>query len=374
MEGDDRIGVIHLISGLEMGGAERMLLWTARHHNRETFEIMVVSLMSGGHLAPLIRAEGVEVVELGQKKGRLSFRTMSRLLRLTRSFSPVIIQGHLFHSNLISRFLALLVPGALSVSTRHNEIDSPFRKLLYKITSPFSSGTVVFSEPVQRHSMNDSSSGGPVHLAPYGIDPQQPYKDRDIVRSDLGLSSGTFLWIAVGRLTKQKGFDILLEAFSALLDTIDTSSLLLLVGEGEEREFLEKKGSEMVKEGCVKFLGQRDDIPNLLTASDAFVLSSRWEGGPLVVLEAMAAGLPVVATRVGGTPDMVVEGETGTLVPPGEISDLAEAMGKVMEDGQRARRWGLKGQERMLANFSYQRTQRSMEQFYTTLTMSVEKR
>ncbi len=367
MKADSRIGILHLISGLDLGGAEMMLLWTARHFDRESFDLMVVSLMSGGPMASLIRAEGVEVVEMGQKRGRLSPRTFFRLVRLVRSFAPAIIQGHLFHSNVLSRFLVLLVPGARSISTRHNEVDNASRRTIYSITALLSAGTVVFSEPVRRHAAKDSSSGGPVHLAPYGIDPQEPSVGRDAVRLELGLLSHDYVWMAVGRLTRQKGFDILIEAFSSLCKESEMTPVLLFVGDGEDRGSLEAQASGMVEEGFVRFLGQRDDVANLLGASDAFVLSSLWEGGPLVVLEAMAAGVPVVATRVGDASNMVVEGETGVLVQPGDVADLAGAMRKVMEQGQEASQWGLRGKERVESKYSYGRTQRSMEEFYRSL-------
>jgi glycosyltransferase involved in cell wall biosynthesis len=173
--------------------------------------------------------------------------------------------------------------------------------------------------------------------------------------------------MAVGRLTRQKGFDILIEAFSNLRMESEMTPVLLFVGDGEERGSLEAQASGMVEEGFVRFLGQRDDVANLLGASDAFVLSSLWEGGPLVVLEAMAAGVPVVATRVGDASNMVVEGETGVLVQPGDVADLAGAMRKVMEQGQEASQWGLRGKERVESKYNYGRTQRSMEEFYRSL-------
>ena len=191
------VKILHLISGLGVGGAEMMLLWTARLYERRSCDIMIVSLMSGGPIASLIRGEGVKVVELDQKRGRLSPGALLKLWKQAKAFSPDIIQGHLFHSNLISRFLSLLVPGARSVCTRHNETDSPFRTFLYKITAPMSKGTIVFSEPVRRHALRDSSLGGPVYLAPYGIDPGSPSKDRAHVRTELGLPSDAFIWISL---------------------------------------------------------------------------------------------------------------------------------------------------------------------------------
>ena len=145
---DDRIGILHLISGLSLGGAEKMLLWTARHYDREALVMCVVSLMSGGPIAGAIREEGVEVVELGQRRGSLSPSGFMRLVRVARSFGPKFIQGHLFHGNILARIISPLVPGAVALSTRHNEVDSVARILAYALTSPLMEGTVVFSPAV----------------------------------------------------------------------------------------------------------------------------------------------------------------------------------------------------------------------------------
>jgi len=364
METESRIGVLHLISGLGMGGAERMLLWTARHFDRESFDLVVVSLMSGGVLAPLVRAEGVRVLEMGQRRGRLSLMVIWKLIRLYRSLTPHILQGHLFHSNILSRFLAPLVPGARSISTRHNETDTPLRAFLYKITDRLSAGTIVFSESVRRHVLKDSRAGGEVRLVPYGIEPGKPSKDREFMRKELGIDADAWIWITVGRLTRQKGLDLLIEAFSEAGQRVSVPLFLLIVGPGEDRPILEAQALRCAVEREVVFLGERDDIADLLAASDGFVLSSRWEGGPLVVLEAMAAALPVVATRVGDVDRMVVDGVTGLVVNPGSVLELTEAMIRVMGAGEEAGQWGACGNKRALASYHFSRTQVQVENFY----------
>jgi glycosyltransferase involved in cell wall biosynthesis len=364
METEGRIGVLHLISGLGMGGAERMLVWTARHFDRGSIDLVVISLMSGGALASLIRAEGVRVVEMGQRRGRLSPMVIWRLIRLTRSLTPHILQGHLFHSNILSRFLALLIPGARSLSTRHNETDTPLRTFIYKITDGLSAGTIVFSDSVRRHALKDSRVGGEVRLVPYGIDHERPARDRETVREELGLDPDAWIWITVGRLTQQKGLDLLIEAFCEAGKMVSVPPFLLIVGPGEDKPILEAQAARCAREGEVVFLGERDDVADLLAASDAFVLSSRWEGGPLVVLEAMAAALPVVATRVGDVERMVVDGVTGLVVAPESVHELTEAMVRVMDLGAKARQWGAAGNNRVLASYHFSRTQRQVESFY----------
>jgi len=304
---------------------------------------------------------------MDQRKGRLSPVAFYRLVRLARTFSPSIIQGHLFHSNVLSRFVSLLVPGALSVSTRHNEKDSVFRRVLYAMTGFVCAGTIVFSDSVLRHVSRDTFSGGSVRLVPYGIDPETPIRNRDEVRKTLGLGSDTFVWIAVGRLKKQKGFDLLIEAFSHLTDRGLGGTVLLVAGDGEEKEALEDQANRRGDGNMVRFLGERDDVVDLLGASDAFVLPSRWEGGPLVVLEAMASGLPVVATRVGDVRHMVADGKAGIIVPPENVRELSAAMEKITKLGHRARLWGAQGKEKIQASHHFVQTQKRMEDVYRDL-------
>ena len=166
MKTENRLGVLHMISGLEFGGAEKMLLWAARHHNRKMIRLGVVSLMSGGTLAQDIRGEDVEVLEFGQRRGWLSPGAFFKLVKAARSFNPRFIQGHLFHSNILARLIALFVPGARALTTRHNETDSITRVLLYALTSFLNAGTIVFSDAVMEHVKQDNLAGRPLRLVP----------------------------------------------------------------------------------------------------------------------------------------------------------------------------------------------------------------
>ena len=364
METDNRLGVLHMISGLEFGGAEKMLLWAARHHNREVIRLGVVSLMSGGTLAQDIRREGVQVLELGQRKGRLSPGAFFQLVKEARSFGPRFIQGHLFHSNILARLIAPLVPGASALTTRHNETDSITRVFLYALTSFLNAGTIVYSDAVLRHVKRDNLAGSPLRLVPYGIDLPDQVDDRTRIRAQLGIESGAFVWITVGRLTRQKGYGILVNAFQQLIGSGGAGAILVIVGDGEERDALKRHVSEGGLSGSVIFTGPRHDIPSLLSAADGYVLSSLWEGGPLVVLEAMAAGLPVVATRVGDVENMVSEGVTGRVVDPSDLEGLAQAMEELMNLVDETVKWGREGRRRVSDRFNFETTQKLVERIY----------
>ena len=382
MEPDGRIGVLHVISGLELGGAEKMLLWSARYHDRKLIRMGVVSLMSGGVLAEEIRREKVEVYELGQVRGRLSMAAFRRLLRIIRDFDPRILQGHMFHSNILVRIAGGLRRQMVVLSTRHIDSEPRIRRFVNSATGFLNGVTLVFSPRVLAEEGRENLFKHPIRLIQYGIEtPEDPHLSEikgsgfggtlaDELKNELGIGPGTYIWISVGRLTRQKGLVHLLDAFSRLHRN-NGDSVLLIVGDGEDRKMLNKRASDLGINDRVIFAGARQDTFALMGISDAFVLSSLWEGGPLVILEAMAAGLPVVSTKVGDAPFMVQQGRTGTLVDPGDVRQLADAMALVEGMGPEAAVWGLNGRRKVEEHYDFKRVQKEMELFYQELAGQV---
>ncbi|MCK5353345.1 glycosyltransferase, partial [bacterium] len=170
MEADGRIGVLHVISGLGLGGAERMLLWSARYHDRNLVRMGVVSLMSGGELADDIRREQVEVYELGQGRGSLSLLSFTRLMTIVREFRPRVIQGHMYHSNLLVRLAGVLGRQTAVLSTRHIDHAPLVRRLINGVTGFLNDGTLVFSRRVLDEERRENLFRRPVRLVQYGIE------------------------------------------------------------------------------------------------------------------------------------------------------------------------------------------------------------
>ena len=277
------------------------------------------------------------------------------------------------------------------MSTRHIDHEPSCRRFINRATGFLNDGTLVFSPRVFDAEMKENLFRRPVRLVQYGIEipdlveiGQEPgggleneglcelrgelrgelrQKFRQDLRQELNIPPDAFVWIAMGRLTRQKGFASLIEAFSQV-EADGVGSFLLIVGDGEERRMLEDRAKDVGVAQRVIFLGSRSDTEPLLFISDAFVLSSIWEGGPLVILEAMAAGLPVVSTRVGDASSMVEEGKTGLLVAPGDAGQLADAMNLIQGMGSSMREWGLRGQLRVEKNYDFKRAQREMENYY----------
>ena len=169
------------------------------------------------------------------------------------------------------------------------------------------------------------------------------------IRDELGINDA-FLYLSVGRLVEQKAFDVLLDAFAK-----QRAGILAIAGQGEDRSKLEAQVAELGIQDRVFFLGVRHDIPNLMKAADCFVLASRWEGFGIVFAEAMAAGLPVVASNVDGIREVIVNGETGLLVPPEKRDELSDALMRIQENKELRQHLSLKGLKRARDYFSIEK-------------------
>lgn len=184
-----------------------------------------------------------------------------------------------------------------------------------------------------------------------GLPHRPAARTRIAVREDLGLTASQLVALTAARFTAQKDHATLIEAIpSTLRETPDLS--FVFAGGGQLRDACEERAAALGVAHATTFLGMRVDVPDLLAAVDLFVLPSRFEGLPLAVIEAMAAGLPVVATRVGGTDELVLDGVTGLLVPPGNAGALARAITELCRDPARAKAAGDAGRARYAAEFT----------------------
>jgi glycosyltransferase involved in cell wall biosynthesis len=175
------------------------------------------------------------------------------------------------------------------------------------------------------------------------------------------LPEGIPLIFAAGSLEHRKGIDILLHALARLKDPVP---MTVVAGDGPLRPILESLAAELGIAASVHFLGFRPDLPRIMAAADLFVLSSRWEGCPMVVLEAMALGRPIVATAVGGVPELLVDGESGRLVPPESPEALSQAIQEILVDPDGLLDMGSRARQRLLACFQVERSARQMLQVY----------
>jgi glycosyltransferase involved in cell wall biosynthesis len=206
-----------------------------------------------------------------------------------------------------------------------------------------------------------------LRVVPNGVDPalygRAPAKARQDVRLALGLEQ-EFAWLAVGRFEIAKDYPNMLRAFEAVRER-RSDAVLLLAGRGSLQQETEALAAMLNLGGSVRFLGVRNDVPALLAAADGYVMSSAWEGMPMVLLEAAAGGLPIVATDVGGNAETVVDGESGFLVPAADDGKLAEAMlGLMARSEAERRRMGERGREHIRRRYGLTRLVDEWEEVY----------
>jgi glycosyltransferase involved in cell wall biosynthesis len=230
-------------------------------------------------------------------------------------------------------------------------------RALYRLGTRLVNGVIVVSDETARSYLR-ATRGCParVHVVPNGVDTERypAAADRAGIRSELGLDDDHHVMTMVGTFKRQKGHSVLVDAMRELAPRFPALHVLL-VGDGELRAETERLACSAGLSGRVHFLGSRRDVPAILAASDSFVLPSLWEGLPIALVEAMASGLPIVATEVSGTSQVMVDGATGWLVPPGDAAALADAVGDLLAHPQRARRMAATARHRVNRWFSARR-------------------
>ena len=227
----------------------------------------------------------------------------------------------------------------------------------------------VSGELANRMSRATGISRDRIHVIPNGVD-LPPAFSRDDVRAALGIEPGTFVVLAVGRLVPVKNYRLLLAAARSLVGA-SRRWRFLIAGDGPLREELESEIARLGLQEAVTLLGLRQDVSALMCAADAFVLTSSSEGMSNTILEAMASGRPVVATRVGGNPELVQEGITGMLVDPIIPTELCAALGTLANEPHRVRRMGQAGRQRVEREFSRARMISNYTEMYEGLARQV---
>ncbi|MEP0814140.1 MAG: glycosyltransferase [bacterium] len=348
--------IAYLINGLGYGGAEVQLVRLAEAMAAEGVETTVISMTKPGAFSDKLEKAGVKVENLGVKRGVTSVAVAWRLARLLRRIRPDILHAFMFHANLAARVTRAFhrVPVVIC-SIRTNNDGGKKRDLLYRLTAGLADMTTHVSRfGRDKYSKLGAAKPGRLVYMPNGVDTNRFCPDeskRGKTRAALGLSN-EFAWIAVGRLTEAKDHKTLFRAFQSLVNE-KPESVLLLAGKGELWESLVYLASELQIGSKVKFLGVRDDIPDLLNASDAYVLSSVWEGLPSVLVEAAACGLPIVATDIGGVDDVIEKDKTGLVVPARDPDSLARAMLSLQNMPERERKeLGIAARKKIEAEFS----------------------
>jgi glycosyltransferase involved in cell wall biosynthesis len=363
------VRVLFLSTSMGMGGADQQLLSAAREMRSRGHDLMIVSLTPLGPMGLEARSLGLRTETLNMPRGVPDPFALFRLVRLTRAWRPDVVHSHMVHANLMARALRLLAPVPVLVSTIHNISEGGALLMAgYRLTNALVDHMTIISEAAAERFVGDRIIPRELlRVIPNGVNVDEFGNARDggreALRSSLGLAR-EFVWLAVGRFEVAKDYPTMLRAFAGVRGR-HPEAVLLLVGRGSLQRETEALTRTLGLDGGVRFLGVRRDVPRLMGLADAYLMSSAWEGMPMVLLEAAATGLPIVTTSVGGNREVVENEETGFLVPPGDPDALGSAMLRVMDLSESDRRaMGARGRERVRSRYGLSRVVERWEQLY----------
>jgi phenylacetate-CoA ligase len=363
--------VAHVVLSLRTGGLERVVLQLVEHMDRSRFEPIVVALEGRGDLAPELERLGVPLHVFPRKRG-LDVQVLSDIANLLEQKRIALVHTHNPSPHVYGSFAASLVRhrGVLRptvVHTKHgrNHPDDGRRVMVNRLAAAFSDRVVAVSDDARKVAI-EVERIEPHRLVTIrnGVDTKKVCPgDGKVIRRALGIADETFHIGCVARLSLEKDHATLLHALSILHGRMP-HVCLTLVGDGALRTELEELAATLGLRDAVRFVGSTNDVASLLPSFDVFALSSRTEGTSLTLLEAAAAALPIVATRVGGNAEIVADGETGILVPAGQPRVFAEALETIAMREDR-RLMGARGRADMIARYDLAKMVAAYDTLYT---------
>jgi len=370
-----KINVLHIIEQLPLGGAENLLLVLAKNIDQEKFNLIFWCLNNEGYIADKLKEEGFKVVCFGNYRLRYFYKKLLDMIRLINSDEIDIVHTHLIVANQWGRIAALLSNHARICKTEHGSlldvsIPGYLKRKIYFIIERLLDGftdRIVYVSKAHLRDLTKGNHNSHKHIVIHnGFDDRRFSidKPKDSLRQQYGFSENVIIIGIVGSLFNYKGHEYLFKA-AVLVKRMYPNIKLLIIGKGPEEGRLRKLALS-IKIDTV-FMSDRWDVPQLLKAMDIYVQPSIKESFGIGIVEAMYSGLPVVATKTGGIPE-VVQGEgTGILVPPRNSEALSEALLNLIGNPEMANRMGERGRKIAASKFSGRRYAKEMEKLYVSL-------
>lgn len=368
---NQRIKILHVVHSFNVGGLENGIINLINKSNEEHFIHEICCMTKSGDAESRLE-KSVKVHEMHKRRGN-DWRMIPKLAKLIGELKPDIV--HTRNWGTIDGIVAAKIKGVSSII--HGEhgwnMDDPLgrnfrRRMVRRILSGAVSQFVAVSEDIRRW-MIDSIGIKDTKISKIlnGVDTERFHPgNKSEARKILGFSEEDILIGTVGRFDPIKDQQLLLQAFSDLQGD-GKEPRLILIGDGPERKVLESVKEKLPCKDRIVLLGERNEIERILSALDIFVLSSKNEGMSNTILEAMAGGLPIVATSVGGNLELVTQGKTGLFFEPGDIRGLTEALKFYMEHEEERRLHGSNGRCKAEQHFSLNRMVQDYETLYTSL-------
>lgn len=344
--------ILFFITGLGVGGAERVVVDLADKAKSEGCLVKVVYMTGPALVKP--RSEDIELISLGVLSYLSLPFALFRFLKIINEFKPDVVHSHMYHANIFARVARIFVHFPKLVTTAHsNNEGGKARMLVYRLTNQLSDVfTNVSYDAVHAFEEKKAVSKGKMLAVVNGIDVAYFKFSSDArmnIRNELGLAEKK-VFIAIGRFHEAKDYPNLIDAFAKVV-SCNENCHLLIVGDGELRPIVEIQIADLVLQNNITLLGIRKDIPDLLSASDIFVISSAWEGFGLVVAEAMSCERIVIGTDSGGVANIIEQ--YGYVVPAHDSDSLAQGMQKALALSEvEASELGQKARQRIVEHFS----------------------
>lgn len=366
-----QINIAHIVHSMNVAGAEKVVYDITTGLNG-VFKFSVLCLDSVGPLGEELRQRGVQVKALGRNPG-VDFSLIGKLAREIRENTIDVIHAHQYTPYFYGVTAAMISGRCKVIFTEHGRHYPDRRRIKRVIFNQFLN---LFTRSITGVSEFSKNS-----LVEYEVFPKDKIKviyngiqpeffdlniDVEAKKQELGLNPKDKIIGIIARLEPVKDHAMLLRAFAQVVKEI-TQVKLLIVGDGKLRVELEDLAKVLNINNNVKFLGVRRDIPELLKIFDVFVLSSLSEATSVTLLEVMAAGVPIVATNVGGNPEIVLEGKTGLLVPRGDNKAMARALIKILNNPDKAKKMGFVGKERVDELFTLDQMLKAYSDLYFSL-------
>jgi glycosyltransferase involved in cell wall biosynthesis len=360
--------IAHAVYSLMIGGSEVLAWRIAKALNiNGVYDCSLYAVDRGGPLSDALSADKIKY-RVFSRKSRIDLRLLGALAAQLRADKIQLVHTHHLGQLLYAGLAARLV-GAKVVHTEHEFYSLSNRRLQILLWFLVKMADVVtaVNDPVSSFLRDQVGIPSPkIVTIQNGIDISPYLAAMPIARSELGWSNNDVVVGCVARLEPEKGVAILLEAFSLVLKH-QPNAKLLIAGDGGERERLRSTSGRLGLNGSVHFLGTRSDIPEVLATCNVVALPSIHEGLPMALLEAMAAGKAVVATRVGAIPDVVRDGRSGLLVPPGNVTSFAQALSFLIGDQNKRQEMGVEAHKVVKESYSFNRMIESYEALYQSV-------
>lgn len=363
-----KIKIAYIITGLNTGGAERQLTRIVKNTNKENLTPIVISMMDKGTLGEIIEQNNVKVYTLNMNSKIGIIKGVMNIFKILKVEKVDILVSFMFHATLLSRIISRFIHIPILISSiRSTNMGSKLREKIFKWTSfidnkvitnsNFAANEIIKKGILKKEKLKVIYNG-------INADEFVPSKKvKDNMRKAYKIND-QFVWLAVGRMHKAKNYDLLIKSFKKVSDNKD--SILLIVGDGRGNE---SKYRELIckleLENKVFLVGNKTNINDFMNMSDAFVLSSKWEGMPNALIEANSCSLPSVATNVGGVSEILIDKKTGFIVKNHDVDSLSHGMISLMNLSESEREnIGIRARENIIENFSIQRVVKNWEKLY----------